>query len=259
MTKKNRGFRGYFSRRLGIFLRAVFGVIAPTLFFLHSCGIEAYYYLPEVPPGNITTSINQSASVSLPGNLPSYFTYFALYYRIYISYDQPVANTGNLRDVNPVLDSDYRYLASYTSATSTTGINVASVMGSRSYQPLFFETGSGISGDILDTGGTMRIEFPFSAASAPSISYPGGTARLMRSDGGGAFSPRPDRYFINSSELNNPANISATVNADVVNASGSGSTRYAYAAIYIASTGLNEQSFMPIFSIPTFVGIFRLP
>jgi hypothetical protein len=234
----------------------VLGVSA--LLFLRSCGIEAYYYLPEVPPGNITTSANQWASVNLPGGLPTYFTYFALYYRIYISYEQ-IANIGNLSAVNPALDSDYRYLASYTSATSTTGVNVASVMGSRSYQPLFFETGSGISGDILDAGGTMRIEFPFSAASAPYISYPGGTAVLMRSNGGGSFNPRPDRYFVNSGELNDPANISTTVNADVANASGPGSTRYAYAAIYIASAGLNEQSFTPIFSIPTFVGIFRLP
>jgi hypothetical protein len=257
--------------KTGIFLRAVFKVLLPALLFFHSCGIESYYYLPEVPPGNITTSMNQWAAVVLPdintayAASANYFTHFILYYRIYISYEQ-IANMGNLGVVNPTLNSDYRYLSSYTDAATTTNVNVASIMSSRNYQTLFFETGSGTINNMLNgkDGGALRIEFS-AAGSVPSVVYTNGsgapvTANLKRSDGGGAFSPRPaDRYFRNTSELYNPANIVSTINADVVNASGSGGAPYAFASIYIASAGLNEQTYTPIFSVPTFVGIFSLP
>ncbi|MDR0732277.1 MAG: hypothetical protein LBF63_11455 [Treponema sp.] len=261
---KKSCFCRYFPYRTGIFLRAVLTLIVPALLFLHSCGIESYYYLPEVPAGNITTSTNQLASINLPSISVPYFTHFALYYRIYISYQQ-MADTGNLGDVNTTLNADYRYFTPYTDAGASTSINVASIMTNRNYQSLFFDTGSGISSDLLSTrnGGTLRIEFPLSGTS-PYINYPTsggstGTARLIRSDGNGAYNPRPDRSFLDSDSLKDPANISTTVNADVVDASGSGSTRYAYASVYIVSVGLNEQTYTPIFSIPSFVGIFRLP
>ncbi|MDR1024645.1 MAG: hypothetical protein LBL56_02885 [Treponema sp.] len=235
-------------------------IIVLPVVLLCSCGIESYYYLPEVPAGNITTSTNQWASINLPSISQSYFSYFALYYRIYISYE-PMANIGTLAAVNPTLNADYQYLSSYTNTTTPISVNVASIMSSRGYQPLFFRTGSGsISNDILDTGGgNLRIEFPISASPPPYINFPGGTATLQRSNGSGTFNPLPDRYFLNTSQLNDPSNISQTVNADVVNAAGSGAVRYAYASLYIVSAGLNEQTYTPIFSIPTFVGIFRLP
>jgi hypothetical protein len=173
-----------------------------------------------------------------------------------------MANIGTLATVNPTLNADYQYLASYTNTTTPISVNVASIMSNRGYQPLFFRTGSDISNDVLSTatvGGNLRIEFPISASSFPYIVFPGGTATLQRSNGGGTFNPRPDRYFLNTSQLNDPSNISQTINADVVNASGSGAVRYAYASLYIVSAGLNEQTYTPIFSIPTFVGIFRLP
>jgi hypothetical protein len=253
---------------MGLFLRAALTLAVPALLFLHACGIEAYYYLPEVPAGNITTSANQWASVNLPGISVPYFTHFAMYYRIYISYEQ-MANVGNLSVVNPTLNSDYRYLSTYTSATTTTSVNVASIMGNRGYQPLFFQTASGsISSDLLSPssigsitsgGALVRVEFPTATGSTPYISYPGGTATLIRSDGDGTFGPRPDRYFHDTPVLKDPANINSTTNADVVNTSGTGATRYAYASLYIVSVGLNEQSYTPIFSIPTYVGLFRLP
>jgi hypothetical protein len=226
-----------------------------------SCGIESYYYLPEVPAGNITTSANQWASVNLPSISQAYFSYFALYYRIYLSYE-PMADIGILSSVNPTLNSDYQYFSTYTNTTTPVSVNVASIMTSRGYQPLFFENASGsIVSDILDNpaGGNLHIEFPLAASSRPYISYPGGTAVLKRSNGGGTFYPVPDRDFFNSAPLSDSSNISSTLNADVVNVSGSGGTRYAYASVYIASVGLNEQTYTPIFSIPTFVGIFRLP
>jgi hypothetical protein len=263
MTRKRREFLGPFPRRAGRFLAALI-VTAPALFFLRSCGIESYYYLPEVPAGNIATTANQWATVTLPSVSVPYFTYFALYYRIYLSYEQ-IANTGNLAVVNTTLDSDYRYLAPYTNSASSTSINVSSIMTSRGYQSLYFQTSSGgASSDLLTmtSGGTVRIEFPLAGAN-PYITYPVSagtrTVILLRSNGNGAFNPLPNRYFLSSDTLTNPGNISATANADVVNVSGSGGNRYAYASLYIVSVGLNEQTYTPIFSIPTFVGIFRLP
>jgi hypothetical protein len=240
---------------------ALAAIVSGALFFF-SCGIDAYYYLPEVPAGNITTSANQWADINLPGNAPPYFTHFVLYYRIYLSRESQ-ANMGNLGSVNSSLDSDYRYFSSYTNAAaSTSGVNVSSIMSGRNYQPLFFEAGGVISNDLINTpGGSLRIEFPFAAGSDPfAIIYPGGgRAELRRSNGDGAFNPLPDRSFFNSSQLRDPVNINSTTNADVVNAGGFGDPPYAYAALYIAGAGVNEQSYTPIFSIPTFVGIFRLP
>jgi hypothetical protein len=250
-----------FLRGTGVLPRAACALVLGALLVLHSCGIESYYYLPEVPAGNITTSANQWASVSLPQITMSYFTHFALYYRIYLSYEQ-IANIGDLSGVNATLNSDYRYLSTYTSSSTTTSVNVASIMSSRGYQPLFFQTASGssISNDLLSStsGALLRIDFSV-AGSVPAITYPGGAASLIRSNGDGVFTPLPDRYFRDTPELKNPAYINSTTNADVVNASGTGITSYAFVSLYIVSVGLNEQTYTPIFSIPTFVGVFRLP
>jgi hypothetical protein len=256
MTEKTKGHSlcvGMGNTRCAVVIVTV--VVAALL--VHGCGIDAYYYLPEVPAGNITTSVNQWADIDLPGAVPPYFTHFVLYYRIYLS-NALLVDMGNLGSVNSNLDSDYRYFSPYTNAATSTSVNVASIMSNRNYQPLFFEANNVISNDLINTsGGSLRIEFPPSG-SGPFVIYPGGRAELRRSNGDGTFNPRPDRNFLNSPQLRDPANISSNVNADVVNAGGSGAAN-AYAMLYITSAGVNEQSYTPIFSIPTFVGIFRLP
>jgi hypothetical protein len=234
-----------------------------ALLYAQSCGIEAYHYLDPVPSGNITSSMNDRATIILPGSMPSDFTHFALYYRIYISYSNRTGfslSQNDLRDINPTLASDYASLNSYTNTSTTTTVNIASVMSNRGYNPLYLEVGSSYSSTHLTGGGTVRLDF--SVASDPYLVDTSGSIRyLIRSDGGGAFTPRPaDRRFVNRSELHNPANINPNTNADVVAPSGSGGTSHAYAAIYIASAGINEQAgYTPLFSIPSFVGIFLLP
>jgi hypothetical protein len=242
-------------------------IAAGAVFFLTlfsaSCGIESYHYLPPVPSSNITSSLNQRATVLLPGISSNDFTYFALYYRIYISYSNRTGfslSANDLREINSTLYSDYSYLSSYTSTTNVTTVNISSVMGNRGYQPLYFETSSGgISNSVLNNPG-MEIYFEFPNNTPPYLLSGTDSFPLKRSNGGGTFSPVPvDRYFRNSSDLNNDANITATANADVVKPDSSGTIRHAYVSMYIVSAGLNEQTYTPIFSIPTFVGIFLLP
>jgi hypothetical protein len=243
--------------------RAAGGAFFFLALFSASCGIESYHYLPPVPSSNITSSMNERATILLPGISSNDFTYFALYYRIYISYSNRTGfslSANDLREINSTLYSDYSYLSSYTSTTNVTTVNISSVMGNRGYQPLYFEIPSGgISNSVLNNPG-MEIYFDFPPNTPPYLRSGTDTFLLKRSDGGGTFSPLPlDRYFRNSNDLNNDANITATANADVVKPDGSGTIRHAYASMYIVSAGLNEQTYTPIFSIPTFVGIFLLP
>jgi hypothetical protein len=45
----------------------------------------------------------------------------------------------------------------------------------------------------------------------------------------------------------------------VANKPGISGSRYTYAALYLAAEGLNQPSYTPFYSIPTFIGIFKLP
>ncbi|MDR2184195.1 MAG: hypothetical protein LBO80_00790 [Treponema sp.] len=214
--------------------------------------------------------MNEQVTVALPAVSSSDFTHFVLYYRIYVSYLNLTGfslSASNLRDINPALYSDYTYLSFYTSTSTTTTVNIASVMTNRNYQPLYFENSSGdISSGVLTSPGIqIQLHFPQLAdqSNPPYLSLPGNSMmKLKRSNGGGAFTPIPQhRYFLNNDELNSDGNINTTVNADVAapNVSGGSSNRYAYVAMYIATAGINEQTYTPIFSIPSFVGIFFLP
>jgi hypothetical protein len=246
----------------------------PVLFlilflFLQSCGIEVYHYLRPISTGDITTSLNQEARINLSNSSSSSsdFTHFAMYYRIYLSYSNRTGfslSANDLRDINQTLYYDYNYLGPYTDTTSATTVNVASVMANRGYQPLYFELSPyNYSSVVLDSPGTAELYFPPSGNPNPYLRYSGigGDLFLIRSNGGGSFYPRPaSRRFLNTAELSDPAYINQNANADVVAPSGTGSTRYAYVSIYVATAGINEGAgYVPIFSNPTFVGIFQIP
>jgi hypothetical protein len=113
---------------------------------------------------------------------------------------------------------------------------------------------------INNDGATLVIDFPPATGSIPSLTIDGSLSlNLYRSTGNGSFSPVPDRYFSNTSELNSSVNVTSTVNGDVVDNSAVSGTRSVFAAMYIVTTGLDQQIYTPIYSIPTFIGIFRLP
>jgi hypothetical protein len=236
-----------------------------------ACGIEDYYYLYPVPPGNITLELNSRATLRLPlspGQVsPSgeyyYFRHFSIYYRIYVS-DVPESggiqtSPSALSVINPTLASDYSRIAPYLSSETNVNTAIATLFKSMNYHPLAL-FGQNIDG-VLDDGAvgkTIVISFPQEPASVPRLIIDNNAVALYRSNGDGLFNPRPDRYFVNSSPLSDPGNINSAVNADVADKSGASGPRYTYAAMFIVVTGV-DPNFSLVFSTPTFIGIFRLP
>jgi hypothetical protein len=233
------------------------------LFF--SCGVEDYAYLQPVASGDIRITLNNMATVPLPdqGN-GSNFTHYTLYYRIYISDIQESGEIQRSRSamerINPTLATDYFYLEPYTNTNNSVNTSTATLLRNRNYQVLSYARGNSELSDVVKDGPVnLELHFPVQTGSIPYLIYGGTTYSLYRSNGSGTFNPRPDRYFRNSSEINSAGNISSTINADVVNKSGASGPRYTYTALYIAATGLSEPSYTPFYSIPTFIGVFRLP
>jgi hypothetical protein len=162
--------------------------------------------------------------------------------------------------INPALATDYFYLEPYTNTNNSVNTSTATLLRNRSYQVLSYVRENSELSDVVKNGpSNLELHFPVQTGSIPYLVYGGTTYSLYRSNGNGTFSPRPDRYFRNSSEISSAGNVSSTINADVVNKSGASGPRYTYAALYIAATGLSEPSYTPFYSIPTFIGVFRLP
>jgi hypothetical protein len=233
--------------------------------FLVSCGIDDYYYLNAVPVGNI-----QSSASSVTINLPNidlqqfyYFTNFTIYYRIYISDIQELASLQLAQSVltliNSTLSSDYFAILPYTTAnTENTQVGMSVSTLFRNYHVLGLEDIS--IEDVLDSsarGRSITLDFLQIPGSIPYLQIGNTSYNLFRSNGSGIFNPLPDRYFVNSSQLNSGENAISTINADVVNKDDSG-PRYTYVSMYIVVTGI-DNNFSPVYSIPTFIGIFLLP
>jgi hypothetical protein len=248
-----------------------FRVCLVFLLFLGSCGIEDYLYLYPVSPGNIWVELNTLAEINLPDiDLDDYyyFNYFTLYYRIYVS-DIPVSGTIQLSRtalsrINPALYNDYAALEPYTNNESSVSTSVASLFRNRNYYPLALQ--SAAIEDVLASnslGKILRLDFAQTPGTYPSLQIigPSGVARyvLYRSTGGGVFSPRPNRYFLNAADLSRNDYLNTNFNADTArNSSMYGSDRHTYVSIYIVVTGI-DMNISPIYSRPTHVGIFRLP
>jgi hypothetical protein len=234
-----------------------------------SCGIEDYLFLNPVPVGNISLpSLNTSAVIALPNiDLAHYyyFSHFTIYYRIYISgIDVSGAiNEGQLGSINPSLLTDYSALIPYTNTDTVISTSIATLFGNRKYYTL------NLSGADMDNvlgaaslGRTAVLDFALTPGRRPTLRFEGGVLpaeyTLYRSTGNGAFSPLPDRFFLNSSELNRSDNVSEKRNNDVADYPGLSGTRYTYVALYILVTG-TDSNYTPIYSRPTYVGVFRLP
>jgi hypothetical protein len=240
---------------------------------LVSCGIETYKYLDPVDPG-IPMLLNTRAYISLPGNQPNYFRYFIIYYRIYISaIPVDVVDTGALAQINPALHSDYTYFYSYTNSQSTVApTTMGTTFANRKYFPLELENESIES--VLGSGGrVITLDFAdpqykpslimgdLRIPEQPGAPYP--RYQLSRNTRNDNTPYANNYYFVNSDDINNGDHISSDssrVNQDVQNSAQSISGRkYTYASMYILAHGLDDSRFTNIYSIPTFIGIFRLP
>lgn len=250
--------------------RSVKAAAAAALFLIScvSCGIEDYAFLYPVPSGNVSVELNHRATIRLPDiDLTDYyyFTHFAVYYRIYISGSSyPTIHTGNMNDLNPLLYADYNAILPYTNGDTTASTATGSLLTNRNYYTLNVE-GAVIENAVLAAdarGKTVTLDFMVANPQpVPSLTVDGRQYNLQRSTGSGLFRPAPaNRYFFNTSELNAAANVSNTINADVADRAGldSGGDRYTYAAMYIVVTGIDDN-LSPIYSAPTFIGVFLLP
>jgi hypothetical protein len=262
------GFRPFFQERCASNRRfAPTGVwkmlkilIIPLAVLFYSCGIEDYYYLYPVPSSNIRMQSNISATIELPnyGMAYTYFSHFAIYYRIYISDISSAAEIQppQMQSINSALQYDYNGIEPYTHEDLITSINIDNLLRQRNYYLLGLNNAD-IDG-ILNRGGTITLDFS-SSLPAPVLRRASDEYPLYRSNGEGVFTPLPsNRLFQNTGDLNRSENVSGTVNADVADKTNILGTRYTYASMYIVSIG-RDNNFSPIYSIPTFIGIFQLP
>ena len=248
-----------------------------SLCCLLSCGLDDIPYIDYIYDSIVTD--NTSARVLLPSNSASgyenppvgYFVRFEIYYRIYISGDQvssEINTTALRRQINTTLDSDFESFRNLTDKTNTSNIptNLDTTFSNRKYFKLVLEEGANID-NVLGRGSlgqTLEIRFSPINGEIPVLTLNNGDPyNLRRAISGPSvnFNPRPeDRYFRNHQDLNDTANATNEINADVAtNNSLNTSTSpllYTYVSMYIFAVGKDYLS--TVYSLPTHIGIFRL-
>ena len=238
-------------------------IILLASLYLTTCGIDEYYYLPQVPEQNVRTSMNITELVIPPIDQFYYASNYTIYYRIYIS-DQRVddyieTRMDVLNGINTSLWGDFNSLSSSTNPTTTTN-NAMSYFKDR-YFRLEIEGGNIYNAFLSTRGGTITIEFPANPGEHPYVEFNKQKIRLLRSSD--LLYPRPPKplYFLNSVDLSNNENAIDSINADVKGGSTamSGTERYTYVSMYIIAEGLNPGLFSPIYSKPTHISVFKLP
>jgi len=236
----------------------IYGVCLSAGVFFTTCGLEEYYYLPQVPEIFIRTVFNTSAIVTLPSLSGYYYAqYYKIFYRIYISDFNTSSNETSLfNNISPSLASDYNVIWPNTDPTSTTaGTPANTLFTNRNYFEL--ELYQEDINNILSTnGGNITISFPTTQGGYPALTINNSAYRLYRAKN--LVSPKPDKFFRNSSELSDPNNATSNINADVAGRTGL-SQSYAYVSMYVVAVGLNPAAFTPIYSKPTHISVFRLP
>jgi len=252
-----------------------------SLSCLLSCGLEAFYYIDYIPNSVMDTTVR--ATINLPSSssegYSNYFTHFIIFYRIYISTIQETAliastTTNNVLNtsLNSSLNSDFNSLYNSTDKTSTnpSTANLENTFLNRKFFQLELESYNITS--ILGSGSlgkTLEIAFPPNSGMRPTLILNGNSYVLQRVKGDDVLGIPPfyqkpnDRYFLNYPELNDTANATSTINADVAaansNANADTDVRYTYVSMYIAATGKSfELPPRNIYSQPTFIGVFRL-
>jgi len=253
-------------------------------FFLYSCGIDKFYYLPQVSEGNIKRTGNTEVELSLPklNDNPEFSIYkpnYCIFYRIYISNLEMAGDIqqSDLNLINPTLSSDFSSFASVTDPTNYSQLTHSNTFKNRNYHELELENAN-ISDVLTGDGSTFKIMFLPIPGERPSMidtrrtdpdtgaEY---TRYLFRNNGSGRnngiiFTTEPDRYFFYSPELVEETDypiIAGGKNIDVALRSNSKEPAYvghAYISMYIVTIG-SAPDFSRIISKPTHVGVFKLP
>ena len=233
-----------------------------ALLFFGSCGLEDYPYIYPVPQSSITQEMNYRATVRIPSNNSSTtFTHFVIFYRIYVS---DVLDASTTRDsytaINPLLASDYNAILPYIDSDTLVNTNMDTLFSNRNYKYLYLENYN-IDSELDSSVLGSTLIFDFSSSKVPTVTIGGTEFVLWRSNGNGAYTPHPHRYFINSSDLYRSDYINENTNADVVNKSGitAADPHYTYAAMFIAAVGIDVGSYSYIYSTPSLIHVFLLP
>jgi len=234
------------------------GICFAASLFLTTCGLDEVYYLKQVPQANISTTMNTGATVILPVLSESYAVCYKIFYRIYISNhtQDGQIEESSLNSVNPALNNDYRTIFPNTDPTSTSsGISAGSLFTRLNYFELALD-GADIN-NVLKKDSveiTITINFPTASGDSPVMnSYPNSYPLYRSKD---LISPRPNKYFFSSDDLNNFNLANSNINADVSGLTDS--PPYAYVSMYIVAAGI-DNTFSAIYSKPTFINIFKLP
>jgi len=203
------------------------------------------------------------ATIQLPDISDPNFANFKLFYRIYISdrgdVDELITqdNATLMGTINPTLRSN---VSSINTDPTNTAINTSVVSNYfRNYRFYELELDEGRNMDtFLRTSGSLQIDFPLTGI--PYVEKGSERYNLLRSTGEGAFRPATDdRYLRNTEKLNSSEYANVNDNADVADNASAGTPRYTYILIYIVTSGFDPSNLNTIYSVPTFVGIFRLP
>jgi len=252
-AEQNSGNRGKMSRKK---IPVIFLLCILTL---STCGLEEYYYLPQVSEGRITQELNTSASINTSNIFNSvdhyYATGYVIFYKIYTS-NSNYGDIINTINNNPKILSDYNALYPYTNPADPSSIPSLTTFSGKGFYELDLE-GTDIRRTVLSkTGGTFKINFPTTSGRHPYIEFSGMEYKLLRSNSG--FNPVPvDRYFLGSADLKDYTKAVSNINADVYAISGIAD--YAYALMYIVAVGQDPSKFSRLYGKPTFINVFKLP
>ena len=255
------------------------------LFFLLSCGLEEFYYIDYIDDANIdiityeSTIIRRLPSNTSPG-YDTYFDHFNIFYRLYLSntpYSSVFPDTSHFSVINSTLNSNFSSIYSTTDKTSTSfnSENLENFFYTRDFFKLalydvaagkILDADSVLSKSIL--GGSLEIIFSGNTGDIPMLRISNKEYYLLRADKRSDLTfktrPKEHRFFLSEEEIRDIAYLNKddlnNYNADVAKLSSADETYYCYAMMYICAQGITgDMPPRPIFSQPSFLGVFRLP
>jgi len=258
--------------------------------FLLSCGLENVPFIDRVWDP-METEIFGARGIHLPdrsragfGSDES-FSHFVIFYRLYASNQLPshidIGSRSQLAAINSHLDTDVFALRSWVDPTNN-NVNTAGVqnffMNTRGFFRLELEGTTPIGGrnGLLgqsSLGNILEINFDDVPGQPPHLLLRDRNGVLLRQydlrrAGGGRdgfnFEPLPEfggaLPFLNHPDLRYQGNRTADINADMANWFPPLGAEETYVLMYIAAAGLSfDVPPRPVFSQPTYLGIFRLP
>ena len=231
------------------------GLFILIILFLSNCGIYDYPFIYPVPIGTITGELNTNVYINTGtdniGN--QYFTHYIIFYKIYIS---DTDNSNPIENINSVLASDYSRINNISGSQSIGGAAAYDLITrSLRFSEISLE-GTNIDIFLSNASNNINIDFTrdFPSLSIDNINYYRLTRRHITSTSSN------ERYFLNNiNQLRYDIinNITNGENRDVQDNTSATKT-YSHALMYIMASGMNTQNFVPVYSSPTYIGIFRL-